>query len=173
MSRFSSNSSITANDSQHPVQPRNPILHHNHLLQQQQQQQQQQQKGNIRQGLQTELEMAQQDAWRVCNPDIKRPFLSVEDACERSLHDDTTYGTRQGSRLILVYDGLKYEDHPVLTWQRISNLWQKEHQPQPSKECMAFISDKPVTEQLFTTLDNSDWHLSSGSEDEADSQSGF
>lgn len=82
LTRFSSNSTMPTNDS-HSMQqqPRNP-LHHNHLLQQQAQQQQ---KGNIRQGFQTELEMAQQDAWKICNPDIKRPFSSLEDACERIL----------------------------------------------------------------------------------------
>lgn len=29
--------------------------------------------------------MAYQDAWRVCHPDFKRPFASLEDACERLL----------------------------------------------------------------------------------------
>ncbi|KVI07858.1 hypothetical protein Ccrd_013776 [Cynara cardunculus var. scolymus] len=29
--------------------------------------------------------MAYQDAWRVCHPDFKRPFSSLEDACERTL----------------------------------------------------------------------------------------
>ncbi|GAY43196.1 hypothetical protein CUMW_072660 [Citrus unshiu] len=33
---------------------------------------------------QVELQMAYQDAWRVCHPDFKRPFTSLEDACERS-----------------------------------------------------------------------------------------
>lgn len=32
-----------------------------------------------------ELQMAYQDAWRVCHPDFKRPFTSLEDACERLL----------------------------------------------------------------------------------------
>ncbi|XP_059304324.1 uncharacterized protein LOC132056240 [Lycium ferocissimum] len=32
-----------------------------------------------------ELQMAYQDAWRVCHPDFKRPFTSIEDACERLL----------------------------------------------------------------------------------------
>ncbi|KAK4433167.1 hypothetical protein Salat_1078900 [Sesamum alatum] len=31
------------------------------------------------------LQMAYQDAWRVCHPDFKRPFASLEDACERLL----------------------------------------------------------------------------------------
>lgn len=30
-----------------------------------------------------EVEMARQDAFRVCNPDVRRPFSSLEDACER------------------------------------------------------------------------------------------
>lgn len=56
-------------------------------LQQQQQQQQQQnhqlQQRAMRPGNHPELQMAYQDAWRVCHPDIKRPFGSLEDACER------------------------------------------------------------------------------------------
>lgn len=98
--RFSSNSTMTTNDS-HSMQqqPRN-TLHHNHLLQQQQQQQQQ--KGNIRQGLQTELELAQQDAWKICNPDIKRPFSSLEDACERILpyHVVADYEADEDDRIL-------------------------------------------------------------------------
>ncbi|XP_020522912.1 nipped-B-like protein pqn-85 isoform X1 [Amborella trichopoda] len=39
----------------------------------------------LRPNIQLELEMAHQDAWRVCHPDIKRPFSSLEDACERLL----------------------------------------------------------------------------------------
>ncbi|KAK6161975.1 hypothetical protein DH2020_001816 [Rehmannia glutinosa] len=31
------------------------------------------------------LHLAYQDAWRVCHPDVKRPFSSLEDACERLL----------------------------------------------------------------------------------------
>ncbi|GAB4850604.1 hypothetical protein Ancab_029913 [Ancistrocladus abbreviatus] len=34
---------------------------------------------------QTELLMAYHDAWRVCHPDFKRAFSSIEDACERLL----------------------------------------------------------------------------------------
>lgn len=30
-----------------------------------------------------EVEMARQDLFRVCNPDFRRPFSSIEDACER------------------------------------------------------------------------------------------
>ncbi|GMJ12233.1 BRAHMA-interacting protein 2 [Hibiscus trionum] len=32
-----------------------------------------------------DLQMAYQDAWRVCHPDFKRPFSSLEDVCERLL----------------------------------------------------------------------------------------
>lgn len=46
-----------------------------------QQQQQQQQKAS--RGNPVELQMAYQDAWRVCHPDFRRPFSSLEDACER------------------------------------------------------------------------------------------
>ncbi|KAM3381586.1 bromodomain-containing protein DDB [Capsicum galapagoense] len=53
----------------------------------QQQQQQQQQKMNrvAPETNRIELQMAYQDAWRVCHPDFKRPFTSLEDACERLL----------------------------------------------------------------------------------------
>lgn len=30
-----------------------------------------------------ELQCAYQDAWRVCHPNFKQPFSSLEDACER------------------------------------------------------------------------------------------
>lgn len=99
LTRFSSNSTISTNDSHSmPQQPRNP-LHHNHLLQQQPQQQH---KGNIRQGFQTELEMAQQDAWKICNPDIKRPFSSLEDACERIFpyHVVADYEAEEDDRIL-------------------------------------------------------------------------
>ena len=36
-----------------------------------------------RPGNRVDLEMAHQDAWKVCNPDIKRPFSSLEDAVSR------------------------------------------------------------------------------------------
>ncbi|KAG6383862.1 hypothetical protein SASPL_156369 [Salvia splendens] len=45
------------------------------VINQHQQQQQQQHKAS--------LQLAYQDAWRVCHPDFKRPFSSLEDACER------------------------------------------------------------------------------------------
>ncbi|KAH0688510.1 hypothetical protein KY290_019812 [Solanum tuberosum] len=55
--------------------------------QQQQQQQQQQQKLTrvAPESNRVELQMAYHDAWRVCHPDFKRPFTSLEDACERLL----------------------------------------------------------------------------------------
>ncbi|EFH62151.1 hypothetical protein ARALYDRAFT_899603 [Arabidopsis lyrata subsp. lyrata] len=34
---------------------------------------------------QLEIQFAYQDAWRVCHPDFKRPFASLEDACESLL----------------------------------------------------------------------------------------
>ncbi|CAI9105581.1 OLC1v1004530C1 [Oldenlandia corymbosa var. corymbosa] len=46
---------------------------------------QQQQKANLNRVNPAELRMAEQDAWRVCHPDFKRPFSSLEDACERLL----------------------------------------------------------------------------------------
>ncbi|MED6134190.1 hypothetical protein PIB30_034892 [Stylosanthes scabra] len=101
--------------------PNNPILnlqqqHHqnpnsNHVSHQQtqqsqtqsqtQQQQQQQQKA-IRPGNQMELQMAYQDAWRVCHPDFKRPFSSLEDACERLLpyHVVADYEAEEDDRIL-------------------------------------------------------------------------
>lgn len=51
--------------------------------QQMMQQQQQQQQKLMRPLNHIELQFAYQDAWRVCHPDFKRPFSSLEDACER------------------------------------------------------------------------------------------
>ncbi|KAI3883043.1 hypothetical protein MKX03_003468 [Papaver bracteatum] len=64
--------------------------------------QQQQQKVVSRQGQQAELEMAYQDAWRVCHPDIKRPFSSLEDACERLLpyHVVADYEAEEDDRIL-------------------------------------------------------------------------
>ncbi|KAK9095666.1 hypothetical protein Scep_027135 [Stephania cephalantha] len=46
--------------------------------------------------------MAYQDAWRVCHPDIKRPFSSLEDACERLLpyHVVADYEAEEDDRLL-------------------------------------------------------------------------
>lgn len=49
----------------------------------QQQQQQQKLTRVVPESNRVELQMAYQDAWRVCHPDFKRPFTSLEDACER------------------------------------------------------------------------------------------
>jgi hypothetical protein len=82
----------------------------NLMLQQQQQQQlmmmqqqQQQMKANTRPaGNQAELQMAYQDAWRVCRPDFKRPFASLEDACERLLpyHVVADYEAEEDDRIL-------------------------------------------------------------------------
>lgn len=52
---------------------------------QQMQQQQQQQANRTAPPPAAELQMAYQDLWRVCHPDHKRPFSSIEDACQRYL----------------------------------------------------------------------------------------
>ncbi|XP_057971966.1 uncharacterized protein LOC131160361 [Malania oleifera] len=86
------------------------------LLQQQQQQQQQQKPSSaqqqqqeaqhqqrlVRPGNPTELQMAYQDAWRVCHPDFKRPFSSLEDACERLLpyHVVADYEAEEDDRIL-------------------------------------------------------------------------
>lgn len=46
--------------------------------------------------------MAHQDAWRVCHPDIKRPFSSLEDACERLLpyHVVADYEAEEDDRIL-------------------------------------------------------------------------
>ncbi|KAL8240092.1 hypothetical protein R6Q59_013447 [Mikania micrantha] len=51
---------------------------------------------------QVELQMAYQDAWRVCRPDFKRPFLSLEDACERLLpyHVVADYEVEEDDRIL-------------------------------------------------------------------------
>ncbi|KAK9062809.1 hypothetical protein SSX86_019999 [Deinandra increscens subsp. villosa] len=51
---------------------------------------------------QAELQMAYQDAWRVCHPDFKRPFSSLEDACERLLpyHVVADYEAEEDDRIL-------------------------------------------------------------------------
>ncbi|KAL9998562.1 putative GLTSCR protein region [Helianthus debilis subsp. tardiflorus] len=51
---------------------------------------------------QVELQMAYQDAWRVCHPDFKRPFTSLEDACERLLpyHVVADYEAEEDDRIL-------------------------------------------------------------------------
>lgn len=53
-------------------------------------------------GNQAELQMAYQDAWRVCHPDFKRPFASLEDACERLLpyHVVADYEAEEDDRIL-------------------------------------------------------------------------
>lgn len=87
MSRFPNAPGLIQN------RPVNPAFHNPNVQQQQQrpmvmmmqpsQQQQQQEKKQMRPLNQMELQFAYQDAWRVCHPDYKRPFVSLEDACER------------------------------------------------------------------------------------------
>ncbi|KAK8542860.1 hypothetical protein V6N13_136588 [Hibiscus sabdariffa] len=66
------------------------------------QQQQQQQQKQTRQLNQAELQMAYQDALRVCHPDFKRPFSSLEDACERLLpyHVVADYEAEEDDRIL-------------------------------------------------------------------------
>ncbi|OIW20483.1 hypothetical protein TanjilG_11886 [Lupinus angustifolius] len=53
-------------------------------------------------GSQMELQMAYQDAWRVCHPDFKRPFSSLEDACDRLLpyHVVADYEAEEDDRML-------------------------------------------------------------------------
>lgn len=58
-----------------------------------------------------EVELARQDVFRVCNPDFRRPFSSVEDACERYVCVailercwlKSTYFAERGSCCFVVY----------------------------------------------------------------------
>jgi hypothetical protein len=43
-----------------------------------------------------EVDMARQDVHRVCNPDIKRPFSSIEDACDRCVACSIVVALREG-----------------------------------------------------------------------------
>nr|AFK40817.1 unknown [Lotus japonicus] len=56
----------------------------------------------VRPGNPMELQMAYQDAWRVCHPDFKRPFSSLEDACERLLpyHVVADYEAEEDDRIL-------------------------------------------------------------------------
>ncbi|CAM8959229.1 unnamed protein product [Rhodiola kirilowii] len=65
-------------------------------------QQQQQQKMVRPPANQTELHMAYQDAWRVCHPDYRRAFASIEDACERLLpyHVVADYEAEEDDRIL-------------------------------------------------------------------------
>ncbi|CAA7032776.1 unnamed protein product [Microthlaspi erraticum] len=72
------------------------------MMMMQQQQQQQQQQKSMRPTNQLELQFAYQDAWRVCHPDVKRPFASLEDACERLLpyHVAADYEAEEDDRIL-------------------------------------------------------------------------
>ncbi|XP_023533474.1 SWI/SNF chromatin-remodeling complex subunit SNF5-like [Cucurbita pepo subsp. pepo] len=85
-----------------PTQPPSQQLQQQKQQQQQQQQQHQLQQRAMRTGNQAELQMAYQDAWRVCHPDIKRPFGSLEDACERLLpyHVVADYEAEEDDRIL-------------------------------------------------------------------------
>ncbi|KAG2245589.1 hypothetical protein Bca52824_085217 [Brassica carinata] len=65
------------------VQQQRPMM--TMMMTQPQQQQEEEKKQMMRPLNQMELQFAYQDAWRVCHPDFKRPFASLEDACERLL----------------------------------------------------------------------------------------
>ncbi|KAL9272320.1 hypothetical protein AKJ16_DCAP19252 [Drosera capensis] len=58
--------------------------------------------GAVMGGNQAELQMAYQDAWRVCHPDFKRAFASLEDACERLLpyHVVADYEAEEDDRIL-------------------------------------------------------------------------
>ncbi|CAH2055206.1 unnamed protein product [Thlaspi arvense] len=111
------------NANPNPISGPNLIPHANHfqqqqqnapspqmmmMMQQQQQQQQksmvvmQQQQNSMRPVNQSELQFAYQDAWRVCHPDFKRPFASLEDACERLLpyHVVADYEAEEDDRIL-------------------------------------------------------------------------
>ncbi|KAK9673097.1 hypothetical protein RND81_12G145800 [Saponaria officinalis] len=109
MARFPSNIDahlrpLGANRPQIPNSSSNP--HHQHpnpnAIAQSQQQQQQHLQSPPLAGNQAELQMAYQDAWRVCHPDFKRPFSSIEDACERLLpyHVVADYEGEEDDRIL-------------------------------------------------------------------------
>ncbi|XP_038725901.1 transcription factor SPT20 homolog isoform X2 [Tripterygium wilfordii] len=98
------NSGPAVPNSQQPQQQQQQQQQQSPNLQQQnpqqgQPQQQQQQKA-IRSPV--ELQMAYHDAWRVCHPDFKRPFSSLEDACERLLpyHVVADYEAEEDDRIL-------------------------------------------------------------------------
>lgn len=95
---------------QNPNLPQQSTQQSQHSQQQQQQQQQQSQQQQLQQQQQKmirplnqmELQFAYQDAWRVCHPDFKRPFSSLEDACERLLpyHVVADYEAEEDDRIL-------------------------------------------------------------------------
>ncbi|GAB4842754.1 hypothetical protein Ancab_012729 [Ancistrocladus abbreviatus] len=106
---FSPNSNPSPNPNPSSVHHLHQSSHTNPSTNASPQQQQLQQKMNrIPQhspsvaGNQAELQMAYQDAWRVCHPDFKRPFSSIEDACERLLpyHVVADYEAEEDDRIL-------------------------------------------------------------------------
>ncbi|KAG2620680.1 mediator of RNA polymerase II transcription subunit 15-like [Panicum virgatum] len=84
--------------SQGPAQQASPH-HHHHPQQQAAAAQAQAQAARVRS---PEMEMALQDAMRVCNPDIKTPFQSIEDAVNRLLpyHVVADYEAEEDDRIL-------------------------------------------------------------------------
>jgi hypothetical protein len=91
------NSNSSQQQQQAPTQPQS-----NPNLQQQNSQQQKSMPMPMRAVNQAEIQMAYQDAWRVCHPDIKKPFSSLEDACERLLpyHVIADYEAEEDDRIL-------------------------------------------------------------------------
>ncbi|XP_010929581.2 uncharacterized protein [Elaeis guineensis] len=128
---------------QHHQQPASLISNLHHAQQPQSQQQQQQQpppppqqaRAGIGMGMgmgiagrtpaasPVEVEMAQQDAMKVCNPDIKRPFASIEDAVLRLLpyHVVSDYEAEEDDRILdsdttgQIPSRLQQWDHNILS----------------------------------------------------------
>ncbi|CAN8260557.1 unnamed protein product [Cochlearia groenlandica] len=76
------------------------------MKQKQEQEQQQQKKQILPLNNQLDLQFSYQDAWRVCHPDFKTPFSSLEDACERLLpyHVVSDYEAEEDDKMILDSD---------------------------------------------------------------------
>lgn len=84
------------------LQQQNPNFQQGQPAQQSQPTHPQQQQKAMRPLNQAELQMAYQDAWRVCHPDFKRPFSTLEDACERLLpyHVVADYEAEEDDRIL-------------------------------------------------------------------------
>uniref|UniRef100_A0ACD5TBS2 Uncharacterized protein n=1 Tax=Avena sativa TaxID=4498 RepID=A0ACD5TBS2_AVESA len=85
-----------------PSQPQPQPQPHSQGPSQPSPQQQQQQQAAQARGRSPEMEMALQDAMRVCNPDIKTPFQSLEDAVSRLLpyHVVADYEAEEDDRIL-------------------------------------------------------------------------
>ncbi|EOA31958.1 hypothetical protein CARUB_v10015200mg [Capsella rubella] len=96
-----------------------PLSQQMMMMQQQQQQlqQMQQQQKLMRPSNQSEMQFAYQDAWRVCHPDFKRPFASLEDACERLLpyHVVADYEAEEEAKIL--------ESDPTSQTLPLCQLW--------------------------------------------------